>query len=58
MPASRHAMASIVAVSSLPVTATSVAWPPSADDVVGDVGGAADAVALVVEGDHRHRRFG
>ena len=58
IPASRHALASVAAASSWPVTATSVARPPSAVDVVRHVGRAADAMAFVIEHHDRDRRLG
>ena len=58
MPASRHACASVAAASSCPVTADERRLAAERRDVVRDVGGAADAIRLVIEGDDRHRRFG
>ncbi len=57
IPASRHAWASVAAASSRPVTATSVACAAERHDVARHVGGAADAVHVVVEGDDRDRRL-
>ena len=60
MPIARAAQvgAQVAAVSSSPTTPRSSTRAAERGDVVRDVGGAAEPVLLVLEADHRDRRFG